>query len=79
MRKITLDVRTWFTRTLVDAQNTDKQKAILNILFNSNSTEESIELLNKVQAAFNAEMQERKADAIEEHRVIASYFREAIA
>lgn len=72
-------MRTWFTRTLVNAQIHDKQKVIMDTLLSGMSTEESIALLAKVQLAFNQEMEERKVEAIEEHRIIASYFREAIA
>jgi len=65
-----------FTQKLTDVQNTDRQKIILDTLFHNTSTADSLILFNKVQEAFNAEMDLRRADALEERRLIDAFFKQ---
>lgn len=79
MKKKFLNWYNSFTEKVANIQSDDKQKLILNTLFHEMETADSVILFNKVQEAFVAELTSRKADAIEEHRLISTFFREGLS
>lgn len=75
IRKYLCNAYIKFTQKLTDVQNNDKQKVILDTLFHDMSTAESLILYNRIQEEFNNEMDLRRADALEERRLIDTYFK----
>jgi len=76
IRTFICDTYLKFTQKLTDVQNTDRQKVILDTLFHNTSTADSLILFNKVTEAFNAEMDLKRADALEERRLIDAFFKQ---
>lgn len=81
MKKVLFKFIAWcksWKEQIADIKVNDRKNTILDQMLFGLSTEESIELYNSVLTAFNSEMEQRKQEAIEEHRIISGFFRDGL-